>query len=117
MSALQMVTIFAIFNAGLYATLLLVIVLKHISENGITVRWRSRRLLSLTRSWPSLLLLPVSAGAAIRGPYSLEAMAWGSGPIAKTAEYKVAGAGQGGTGVRVVKWRLKWLGESGTSTG
>ena len=65
-----------------------------------------------------LLLLPVSAGAAIRGPYGLEAMAWGSGPLSLTqAEYKIAGAGQGGTGVRVVKWRLKWLGESGTSTG
>lgn len=109
--------IFAIFNAGLYATLLLVIVLKHISENGITVRWRStsafaHALLAL------LLLLPVSAGAAIRGPYGLEAMAWGSGPISLTqAEYRVAGAGQGGTGVRVVKWRLKWLSDGDANTG
>ncbi len=109
--------IFAIFNAGLYATLLLVIVLKHISENGITVKWRSmpafaHALLAL------LLLLPVSAGAAIRGPYGLEAMAWGSGPLSLTqAEYKIAGAGQGGTGVRVVKWRLKWLSDGGASTG
>ena len=101
--------IFAICNAALYATLLLVIVVKHIRENGIAARRRSTPafahvLLAL------LLLLPAGAGAAIRGPYGLEAMAWGAAPLSLTqVTYKIAGAGQGGTGVRVVKWRLKWL--------
>jgi hypothetical protein len=42
--------IFAIFNAGLYATLLLVIVLKHISENGIIQVSAFDAGFSLTRS-------------------------------------------------------------------
>jgi cellulose synthase (UDP-forming) len=102
--------IFAIINSSLYAILLLVIVVKHILENRISMRRRSR--LSFAHALLALsLLIPASAGAAIRGPYGLEAMAWG-GPISLTqAEYKVAGAGQGGTGVRVVKWHLRWSSE------
>lgn len=104
--------IFAITNAALYAILLLVIVVNHIRENGITVRRRSMPAFAHALL-AAFLLIPVSAGAAIRGPYGVEAIAMGAGPLSLTeVKYKIAGAAQGGTGARVVTWRLTW-GEAG----
>ena len=108
--------VFAIANAAIYATLLLVIVIKHIRENGIVARGRSTPAFVHAMA-AVLLLLPVSAGAAIRGPYGVEAIAWGAGPISLTqSTYEIAGAAQGGTGVRVVRWRLRWLSDQGTTS-
>jgi hypothetical protein len=104
--------IFAITNAALYAILLLVIVVNHIRENGITVRRRSMPAFAHALL-AAFLLIPVSAGAAIRGPYGVEAIAMGAGPLSLTeVRYRIAGAAQGGTGARVVTWRLTW-GEAG----
>lgn len=99
--------IFAITNAAIYAALLLAIVIKHIRENGIVARRQSTPAFAHALM-AALLLIPVSAAAAIRGPYGIEAIVWGAGPPSLTQEtYKVAGAAQGGTGVRVITWRLK----------
>jgi cellulose synthase (UDP-forming) len=99
--------IFAILNSAIYAILLLVIVVAHIRENAIPVRRRSitafaHALLAV------LLLLPAVAGAAIRGPYGVEAMAWGNGRLSLTHEtYAISGAGQ--SGGRIVRFQFKWL--------
>jgi cellulose synthase/poly-beta-1,6-N-acetylglucosamine synthase-like glycosyltransferase len=100
--------IFTMINATIYAVLVLVIVLKHMSENGITLARRSapafaHALLAV------LLLIPISAGAMMRGPYGLDALARGAGPLSLTRlDYQVAGAAQGGTDVRVVSFEVKW---------
>ena len=101
--------IFAITNSAIYGGLLLVIVTKHIRENGIVPRRRSTPAFAHALM-AALLLIPISAGATIRGPYGIEAIAWGADPLSLTqAKYEVAGAAQGGTGVRVVTWRLWWM--------
>jgi cellulose synthase (UDP-forming) len=106
--------LFAIFNSALYAALLLIIVVGHLYENGMAARARpgavfAHALMAL------LLFLPAVAGAAIRGPYGLEAMAWGNGRVALTqATGLISGAGH--SGGRVVKVRLRWL-DDDRSTG
>jgi cellulose synthase (UDP-forming) len=100
--------VFALTNAALYAVLLLVIVVKHIHENGVSMSRRSVPTLAHALM-AAVLLIPVSAGAAIRGPYGVEAMTLGAGPLSLTeVKYKIAGAAQGGTGTREVAWRLSW---------
>jgi len=90
----------------------LVTVLKHMTENGITLAKRSvpafaHALLAV------LLLIPISAGAMMRGPYGLDALARGAGPLSLTrVDYQVAGAAQGGTDVRVVSFDVKWQSDS-----
>jgi len=100
--------IFAIVNAAIYATLLLVIVVAHIRENGISLRRPSLRAFAHA-ALATLLLVPPVAGAAMRGPSGVEALTWGNGVVSLTREtYAVSGAGQ--VGGRIVKFQFRWLG-------
>jgi cellulose synthase (UDP-forming) len=98
--------VFALLNSALYASLLLIIVVAHVRENGIPVLRRS--MITLAHALMALLLLmPTIAGAAIRGPYGLEAITWGNGWLSLTREeYAISGAGQ--MGGRIVKLALQW---------
>lgn len=100
--------IFAIVNAAIYAILLVVIVVSHIRENRISLRRPSLRAFAHA-AFALLLLAPTVAGAAKRGPYGVEALAWGNGIVSLTRQtYAVSGAGQDGG--RIVKFQFRWLG-------
>jgi len=99
--------IFAIFNAALYATLILVIVVRHSLENRLGWRKAGFRLAAQTCVAATLLTLPVAATVA-RGPEALEAIAWGAGPISLTRSlYLATGAGMG-RGVHKVYFQPSW---------
>jgi cellulose synthase (UDP-forming) len=100
---------FAIYNAALYAILLLAVVAAHLREGGISLTARSgaalRPLLLAT-----LLFVPAAAATTARATDGLEALAWGAGRMSFThVVYGAAGAGQGKVGVRRVKFELNWL--------
>lgn len=99
--------IFAIFNAVLYAALILVIVVRHGLENRFGWRNAGFRLAAQACVVAALLTLPVAATVA-RGPEGLEAIAWGAGPISLTRSlYLATGAGMG-RGVRRVYFMPSW---------
>jgi cellulose synthase/poly-beta-1,6-N-acetylglucosamine synthase-like glycosyltransferase len=93
--------VFASLNAALYALLLLVIVLRHATENGLL-----RRLAATPATVAqALLVLFVMAGpvaaTSVHGATGLEAIAWGTDELGiTTVTYPVAGASQDGSGVR-----------------
>jgi cellulose synthase (UDP-forming) len=100
--------IFAIINAALYATLLLVIVVQHARENVVRVSRRSYRP-AMAASLLSLFLLPGMATAE-RGLGGLESLAFGFGHVRLFEEkYAVAGAGNGGEALRKITFRPRWL--------
>ncbi len=100
--------IFAIINAALYAILLLVIVVQHSRENVVRVSHRSYRP-AMAAGLLSLFLLPGIATAE-RGVDGLESLAFGFGRVSLFDEkYAVAGAGNGGEGLRKITFRPRWL--------
>ncbi len=102
--------VFASLNAGLYALLLLVIIIQHARENGL---WRQGAPGLLVLRQASLVLVTCAAPLGAmwsRGAEGLEALAWGAEPLSVTrVTYSVAGAGQGGAGVRHVQILPSWF--------
>jgi hypothetical protein len=101
--------IFALLNAALYAVLLLVIVVRHGRENAI-LPYRPLGPFFIRQGGLALTLssLVLCAGL-IRGAQGVEALTWGAdGFNLTTASYSIAGAGQGGAGVRKVSFFPVW---------
>jgi cellulose synthase (UDP-forming) len=102
--------IFAIVNAILYASLLLVIVVQHARENAVRVSTPLYRP-AIAAGLLSIFLLPGLATAE-RGAQGLESLAWGAGRVSLfEAKYAAAGAGLGGSGLRRITFRPRWLSE------
>lgn len=102
--------IFAIVNAILYALLLLVIVVQHARENAVRVSTPFYRP-AMAAGLLFVFLLPGLATAE-RGVEGLESLAWGAGRVSFfEAKYAAAGAGLGGSGLRRITFRPRWLPE------
>jgi len=98
---------FAIYNATLYAILLVAVMAAHLREAGIPLIARSSAALKVASLATLLFAAPVAA-ATVRATDGLEALAWGVGPISFfQVIYGAAGAGQS---VRRIKFNLNWLG-------
>lgn len=97
--------IFALVNAAIYALLLVVILVRHATENGVELNWKPMR----TMTAQACLALTVSAApvaaATINGETGVQALAWGTQSIGLTKlSYTVSGAGQGARGVTRLTW-------------
>ncbi|HEY9212296.1 MAG TPA: glycosyltransferase family 2 protein [Ancylobacter sp.] len=104
--------IFAIINATLYASLLLIIVVQHSRENVVRISHRAYRP-AMAASILSLFLLPGIATSE-RGMEGLESLAWGAGQLSLFEEkYTVAGAGHSGS--RKIAFAPRWLADKLTS--
>ena len=100
--------LFAILNAAIYCLLLLVIVLRHSRENAVGTASRFYRP-AIAAGLLAVVALPGIATAE-HGKDGLEALAWGSGHLRIFEErYAVAGAGQGGTALRKIVFRPRWI--------
>jgi cellulose synthase/poly-beta-1,6-N-acetylglucosamine synthase-like glycosyltransferase len=96
---------FAILNAFVYAGLFCAIVLLHALENALPLLEAPRPILAQAAMAAILLLLPAVA-TTTRGPSGVEALTWGAPGLQLThAEFRVAGAGQGGAALRKVRFR------------
>ncbi|TIM42917.1 MAG: glycosyltransferase [Mesorhizobium sp.] len=105
--------IFAIVNAILYASLLLVIVVQHARENAVRVSTRLYRP-AMGAGLLSVFLLPAIATAE-RGAEGLESLAWGAGRVSLfETKFAAAGAGLGGSGLRRIAFKPRWLSEEPT---
>lgn len=101
--------ILAIYNAALYAVLLLVVVAAHLREARASFAAHSGAALRPV-FLAILLFIPPVAATAARATDGLDALTWGAGPITFTEVlYGVAGAGQGKVGVRQIKFAVHWL--------
>ncbi|WP_246546221.1 glycosyltransferase [Ancylobacter defluvii] len=93
--------IFAIFNALLYAVLIVVILVRHGIENPIRRRAGLRGAAHAGLA-VGLMTLPLAA-AVQRGPEGLGALAWGAMPISYTRTvFSAAGAGMGRGAFRLI---------------
>jgi cellulose synthase/poly-beta-1,6-N-acetylglucosamine synthase-like glycosyltransferase len=97
---------FAILNCALYAGLVTVIVVRHATENDLN--WRVAPVPTSVRHalCCGVLVLPL-VGLVLRGPATLEALAWGSDTInLTTTTYSASGAGQRGHRIKHVRFTL-----------
>ncbi|MCA1368602.1 glycosyltransferase [Bradyrhizobium sp. BRP14] len=100
--------LFAILNAAIYCLLLLVIVARHSRENAVAIASRFYRP-AMGAGLLALVALPGIATAE-HGKDGLEALAFGTGHLRLFEErYAVAGAGQGGTALRKIVFRPRWI--------
>jgi cellulose synthase/poly-beta-1,6-N-acetylglucosamine synthase-like glycosyltransferase len=100
--------LFAILNAAIYCLLLLVIVVRHARENTVATAPRFYRT-AIGAGLLAIVALPGMATAE-HGKDGLEALAWGTGHFRLFEErYAVAGAGQGGTALRKIVFRPRWI--------
>jgi cellulose synthase (UDP-forming) len=97
---------FAILNCALYSALLVVMLIRHSSENGLPWWPRPAPALAGYVVCASLLVLPI-AGVAMRGPVALEGITWGAGAVKMTATtYSASGAGQRGDRIKHIRFIL-----------
>ncbi|WP_425466229.1 glycosyltransferase family 2 protein [Ostreiculturibacter nitratireducens] len=91
----------SLFNATIYATIVLVAVVHHLRENGID--WRQQRADVFAQMGAAFVIIALLAGGFVgRGVESLHALAFGLEPLRITrVEYSLSGAGSdlGTTGV------------------
>jgi cellulose synthase/poly-beta-1,6-N-acetylglucosamine synthase-like glycosyltransferase len=98
---------FAIVNAFLYAGLFFAILGLHAGENGLRLHSPPRGFRVQIAMGALLLALP-AAGTAVNGARGVEALTWGAPGLKLTrTEFRVAGAGQGGTTLKTVRFR-RW---------
>ena len=104
--------IFAIVNSMVYSAVLAVIIVGHARENGLSLASTSRK--GLAAAATLLMCLAVTGDAIYsRGIHGLEAVAYGQNVITFTeTHFAVAGAGQGGSQVKVTRFKIKWHGIS-----
>jgi hypothetical protein len=101
---------FAILNCALYGGLLAVVVVRHSVENNIVWNLAPRPAFVRHALCCGLLLLPLG-GLLLRGPATLEALAWGSeGLSLTTTTYSASGAGQRGQRIRHVRFSVSQAG-------
>lgn len=108
--------IFGGINALVYAGLAAAIHIQHARENRLALVPRTA-MTALTGG--CLVVISVLSGqSAVRhGAEATEALSQGLGFVGLTeAKFSVAGAGQGGSDLRVVRFRLKWKGFSPAAT-
>jgi cellulose synthase (UDP-forming) len=97
---------FAIVNCAIYAALLTVVVMRHSIENDVRWRLAPRRALLQHAVCAGLILIPVT-GLVVRGPDTLEAIAWGTDSLnLTTTVYSASGAGKGRELIREVHFNL-----------
>ncbi|CDM61734.1 MULTISPECIES: glycosyltransferase family 2 protein [Rhizobium] len=107
--------VFAIFNAAIYALLLLVIVVQHARENRVRYRTRIYRP-ALAASLLALVTLPGLA-AVEHGRDGVEALAWGTRSFSLFDDhFSVAGAGIGGKNVHKTVFNPRWRGYAGSNS-
>ncbi len=97
--------IFAFVNAAIYALLLIVILARHIKENGIELNWKPMRLMTAQATLALSVSTVSVAAVAVNGDTGLQALAWGTQSIGLTKiSYTVSGAGQGIRGATKLTW-------------
>ena len=100
--------LFAIVNCAIYAILLLVVLVRHAVENGVSILAAPRSSAAVGALAALLVGLPV-AGALKRGPEAIDSIFWGVNGIEVTeATYSAAGAGKGGDKIKQVSLVLRW---------
>lgn len=104
--------LFAIVNSIVYSAVLSVIIIGHARENGLPLISTSRR--GLATAVTLAMCLAVTSNAIYsRGMPGLEAVAHGQNIITFTeTHFAVAGAGQGGSQVKITRFKIKWHGIS-----
>jgi len=103
---------FAIMNSIVYAAVLAVIIVGHAQENGLPLFSTSTRGLATVATLATCLVVTGNAVYA-RGVPGLEAVAYGQNIITFTeTHFAVAGAGQGGSQVKITRFKIKWHGIS-----
>ncbi|OBZ92144.1 N-acetylglucosaminyltransferase [Pararhizobium polonicum] len=104
--------LFAIVNSIIYCTVLAVIVIGHARENALSSVSTSKR--GLAAAAALVMCLAVTANAIYsRGNHGLEAVAYGQNVITFTeTHFAVAGAGQGGSQVKITRFKIRWHGIS-----
>ena len=103
---------FAIMNSIVYAAVLAVIIVGHAQENGLPLFSTSTRGLATVATLATCLVVTGNAIFA-RGVPGLEAVAYGQNIITFTeTHFAVAGAGQGGSQVKITRFKIKWHGIS-----
>ncbi|WP_455273828.1 glycosyltransferase family 2 protein [Rhizobium herbae] len=102
--------LFAIVNSIVYSAVLAVIILGHARENGLSLVSASRRGLAAAATLVTCLAVTSNAIYS-RGIHGLEAVAYGQNIITFTeTHFAVAGAGQGGSQVKITRFKIKWHG-------
>lgn len=102
--------LFAIINSIVYSAVLAVIIIGHARENGLSLVSTSRRGLAAVATLVMCLAVTSNAIYA-RGTHGLEAVAYGQNVITFTeTHFSVAGAGQGGSQVKITRFKIKWHG-------
>lgn len=98
-----------VFNAMLYTAIVVVIVLRHLSENGLEWRSHTREVAAQLGAAATVSAL-VLAALVWRAPASVHALSYGLEPIHLTrAEYVVSGAGSRAAGDTVrFRFSLGW---------
>ena len=101
--------VFASLNAAFYAVLLVVILFQHCKDSGVRLgQLPSRSFIYQAIAALIVCLMPATA-MSVRGAEGIEALSWGTKNVPLTqVTYQVAGAGQGGAGVRQVRLRPFW---------
>jgi cellulose synthase (UDP-forming) len=102
--------LFAIVNATVYAAVLAVIIIGHARENGLSLLTTSRS--GFATAATLAMCVSVTSGAVYsRGVPGLEAVAYGQRVVSFTeTRFAVAGAGQGGSHVKITHFKLRWHG-------
>ncbi|MBZ6079112.1 glycosyltransferase [Microvirga sp. WGZ8] len=98
--------VFASVNSAFYAVLLIVILFQHVKDSGVQLnRLPSRTFTYQATAALAVCLVPATA-MKLRGAQGIEALSWGKELLSLTeVTYRVAGAAQGGAGVRQVQLR------------
>lgn len=102
--------VFAGLNALIYASLTVLILMRHAAENGLPLLPRSRAAVAAMAS-VALIVGAVFDQWQQQGPRGVEALSHDIGLVSFTeARFGVAGAGNGVGKMRTVRFRLKWNG-------
>ncbi|MBL0370970.1 glycosyltransferase [Rhizobium sp. KVB221] len=102
--------LFAILNSAVYFAVLAVIIIKHASENGLSYFSRANAG-GYAAATMALCLSLTGTAVYARGLSGLEAVAHGQDVVTFTeTRFAVAGAGQGGSRVKLTHFKIKWHG-------
>ena len=104
--------LFAIVNSVVYSAVLAAIIIGHARENCLPLIPTCRRGLA-TAATLAMCLVVTGNAVYSRGIPGLEAVAYGQNVITFTeTHFSVAGAGQGGSQVKITRFKIKWHGIS-----
>ncbi len=104
--------LFAIVNSVVYSAVLAAIIIGHARENCLSLIPKTRRGLA-TAATLAMCLVVTGNAVYSRAIPGLEAVAYGQNVITFTeTHFSVAGAGQGGSQVKITRFKIKWHGIS-----